>query len=178
MILGKSIDYVVKLGAIAAGLLLVFIALSIGYTIFARAVGLASPLWTVQFNEYALLWMTFLGTAWVLGKNRHVAIDLLTRSLKPRTKAIFGVVHSTVGFGLCAVIFWFGLLTVWSMFQRGVTDVGTVDVPKYLVLIAIPFGFLLLALQFVRRAVTSLLSMRASGSTQGDAGSGGCGTPE
>lgn len=176
--MGKSIDYVVKLGAIAAGLLLVFVTVSIGYTIFARGVGLSSPLWTVQFNEYALLWITFLGTAWVLGQNRHVAIDLATRGLNPRTKAIFDILHSVVGFGLCAVIFWFGLLTVWSMFQRGVTDVGTVDVPKYLVLAAIPLGFLLLTLQFIRRAFTSFLSMGASGSTQEDDSSGGRGTPE
>ena len=176
--IGKLIDHIVKLGAIAAGLLLVFVTVSIGYTIFARAVGIPSPLWTVQFNEYALLWITFLGTAWVLGQNRHVAIDLLTRKLKPRTNTIFGVLHSILGCGLCAVIFWFALMTVWSMFQRGVTDVGTVDVPKYLVLIAIPLGFLLLALQFIRRAYAGLLSMGATDSTHGDGGRESTGAPE
>ena len=79
--MGKLIDYVSKLFALMAGVLLVLVTVFIGYVIFARIVNISSPAWIVQFTEYALLWMTFLGTAWVLGRNRHVAIDLITSRL-------------------------------------------------------------------------------------------------
>jgi len=168
--MGKLIDFVVKVFAFVAGVLLVLMTVSIGYAILSRAVGLPFPLWVVQFNEYALLWITFLGTAWVLGRNRHIAIDLMTRNLNPRTRAVFDLLHSVVGGAVCAVIFWFGLKTVLSMYQRGVTDVSSVDIPRYLVLLVIPLGFLLLALQFVRKALTDLLSVGASGSVHENAG--------
>jgi len=170
--MGKLIDFVVKVFAFVAGLLLVLMTVSIGYAILSRAVGLPFPLWVVQFNEYALLWITFLGTAWVLGRNRHIAIDLVTRHLNPRTRVVFDLLHSVVGAGVCAVIFWFGLKTVLSMYQRGVTDVSAVDIPRYLVLLVIPLGFLLLALQFVRKVLTDLLSARAIGPVHKDAGQG------
>ncbi|MCA1960789.1 MAG: TRAP transporter small permease [Desulfomonile sp.] len=170
--MGKLIDFIVTAFAFIAGTLLVLMTVSIGYAILSRAVGLPFPLWVVQFNEYALLWITFLGTAWVLGRNRHIAIDLMTRRLGPRTKAVFEFLHSVVGAGVCAVIFWFGIKTVLSLYQRGVTDVSAVDIPRYLVLLVIPLGFLLLAFQFVRKVFTGALSIRASAPIHGEAARG------
>jgi C4-dicarboxylate transporter, DctQ subunit len=162
--MGKFIDYVSKLFALVAGVLLLLITVFIGYVIFARIVGISSPAWIVQFTEYALLWITFLGTAWVLGRGRHVSIDLITSRLTPRGKVILHTVHSAVGCGVCAVLCWFGFLTTWSMFQRGVTDVQVVDVAKYKVVLIIPLGFFLLALQFLRKMLIGYHSITHSGS--------------
>jgi C4-dicarboxylate transporter, DctQ subunit len=158
----RLIDFVCKLFAVAAGVLLILVTLFIGYVILARIIGISSPAWIVQFTEYALLWITFLGTAWVLGRNRHISIDLLTTRLKPRMKVVFDVAHSVVGCAVCGILCWFGFSTVWSMFQRGVTDVQVVDVAKYQVILIIPLGFLLLALQFFRKMLTSLHSTKVS----------------
>lgn len=166
--MGKLLDHVVDLFALVAAILVILVMSSVGYVIFARVVGASFPVWIVQFNEYALLWITFLGTAWVLGRNRHISIDLLTRHLKPRAKAVFDVAHSAVGCGLCAVLSWFSLSTVRSMFQRGIMDVGAVDVPKYLVLLVIPLGFLLLTLQFLRKIVTGFGTSAASESVEAE----------
>jgi C4-dicarboxylate transporter, DctQ subunit len=163
--MGKLIDYVSKLFAMMAGVLLVLVTVFIGYVIFARIVGISSPAWIVQFTEYALLWMTFLGTAWVLGRGRHVSIDLITSHLTKRGKVILDIVHSAVGCGVCAVLCWFGFLTTWSMFQRGVTDVQVVDVAKYKVVLIIPLGFFLLALQFLRKMLIGFQAVKHSDST-------------
>lgn len=171
--MGKLIDYICNFFAIAAAALLILVTMLIGYVIFARAVGIGSPAWAVQFTEYSLLWITFLGTAWVLAKGRHISIDLVAGRLKPRTRAILDITHSLVGCGVCAVLCWFGFVTVWSMVQRGVTDVQVVDVAKYKILLIIPVGFLLLALQFFRKAVTGIHSVNVSEAAQGDAGSEG-----
>ncbi|MGO9571505.1 MAG: TRAP transporter small permease [Desulfomonilaceae bacterium] len=166
--MGKLIDYVSKLFALVAGVLLVLVTVSIGYVIFARIVNISSPAWIVQFTEYALLWMTFLGTAWVLGRNRHVAIDLITSRLSPRGNVVVDIAHGLVGCGVCAVLCWFGFLTTWSMFQRGVTDVQVVDVAKYQVVLIIPLGFFLLALQFLRKMLIGFRSIKHSNSIHGN----------
>jgi C4-dicarboxylate transporter, DctQ subunit len=173
--MGKLIDYVSKLFAVLAGLLLVIVTVSIGYVIFARIVNISSPAWIVQFTEYSLLWMTFLGTAWVLGRGRHVSIDLITSRLSPRGKVVFDIAHGLVGCVVCSVLCWFGFLTTWSMFQRGVTDVQVVDVAKYQVVLIIPLGFLLLALQFLRKMLIGVQSIKHPDSIHGnmrDEGSG------
>ena len=166
--MGKLIDYVSKLFALMAGVLLVLVTFFIGYVIFARIIGISSPAWIVQFTEYALLWITFLGTAWVLGRGRHVSIDLITSRLAPRGRVILDIAHSLVGCGVCAVLCWFGILTTWSMFERGVTDVQVVDVAKYKVVLIIPLGFLLLALQFLRKTLIGIHSVTHANSLHGN----------
>ena len=67
--------------AVLAGGLLLFLTFSICASISLRALSLPVPLWSVQFNEYSLLWITFLGAAWLLRRKRHVSLDILSRRL-------------------------------------------------------------------------------------------------
>jgi C4-dicarboxylate transporter DctQ subunit len=145
-LLSRIFERVLTVMAALAGLLLLFITFSISYSIFTRFVGIGSPLWTIQFNEYSLLWMTFLGTAWVLSRQKHVSMDIITARLKPPARRILEKVHSLMGIGLCGALFWYSFRMTLNFFQRGVTDVQAVDMPKYLILIVIPFGFLALGI--------------------------------
>jgi C4-dicarboxylate transporter, DctQ subunit len=155
-LLSKFLDRILTGMAVLAGLLLVFITFSISYGIFTRALGFQSPGWTIQFNEYSLLWLTFLGSAWVLSRRKHVAVDIITSRLRPSSRKIADIVHSLLGIGVCGLLCWYSALITLSLFQRGVTDVQAVDIPKYLVLIIIPAGFLVLTAQFLRNLATSL----------------------
>ena len=146
----RILDRVFNVMAVLSGLLLLFMTFSISYSIFARLVGIAEPIWTVQFNEYALLWMTFLGSAWVLSRRKHVSMDVVTSRLKPPALGIMDRIHGLMGIGVCGVLFWYGAAVTWDQFQRGVTEVQAVDVPKFLILMVIPFGFLTLGVQFAR----------------------------
>ncbi|MCK9363079.1 MAG: TRAP transporter small permease [Syntrophales bacterium] len=142
--------------ALLAGLLLLFVTFSISYNIATRALGYQSPLWTVQFNEYSLLWITFLGSAWVLSRRKHVSMDVVIGHFKPRAKRIAETVHSIMGIVVCGVLCWYSAIMTFSLFQRGVIDVQAVDVPKYLVIVVIPIGFIALTIQFVRNLILSL----------------------
>jgi TRAP-type C4-dicarboxylate transport system permease small subunit len=155
--------------AVLAGLILLFITFSISYGITTRALGIQSPVWTVQFNEYSLLWMTFLASAWVLSRRKHVSIDIVTGRLSPGGKRVAEIIHDVMGTGLCGVLCYYNSLMVLNMFRRGVTDVQAVDVPKYLVLFVIPFGFLCLAIQFLRNLFAEIEKGRQDGSSEATA---------
>ena len=153
--LSKFLDRILTGMAVLAGLLLLFITFSISYGIFTRALNLPNPVWTVQFNEYSLLWITFLGSAWVLSRRKHVAVDIFTSRLGPSGRRTAEIIHSLMGIGVCGVLCWYSALITLNLFQRGVTDVQAVDIPKSLVLIIIPAGFLVLTAQFLRNLATS-----------------------
>jgi len=155
-LLGRFLNKLLAGMAVLAGLLLLFITFSISYAIFTRAAGFQSPVWTVQFNEYALLWVTFLGSAWVLSRRKHVAVDVVMTSLGPRGKRIAEVAHSLLGAGVCGILCWYSAVITLNLFQRGVMDVQAVDMPKYLVLMVIPAGFFVLTVQFFRNLAISL----------------------
>jgi TRAP-type C4-dicarboxylate transport system permease small subunit len=155
-LLSRFLDGILTGMAVLAGLFLLFITFSISYSIFTRAAGFQSPVWTIQFNEYSLLWMTFLGSAWVLSRRKHVAVDVVTSHLGPEGRRGADVVHSLLGVAVCGVLCWHSSLMTLNLFQRGVTDVQAVDMPKYLILVVIPMGFLVLTAQFFRNLAMAL----------------------
>lgn len=114
------------------------------------------PVWIVQFNEYAMLWITFLGTAYLLMMNRHASIQIVVGRLGEKGKRYFGLAHNLLGLVLCLGLTYFCTSSTWEHFARNVIDVQAVDVPKGYILLVIPLGFLLLSLQFLRRFVEGL----------------------
>jgi len=151
----KVLDRVNDFLAVVVSIILVLTTLTIGYAIFARGVGLPGPVWIVQFNEYAMLWATFLGAAWLLSKKRHVSIELILSHLSQGTQKVFHLIHSLLGVGLCAILCWYGTATTLENLQRNVINVQAVDVPMAYILIVIPLGFFLLFLQFIRNFFTA-----------------------
>ena len=109
-------------------------------------------IWVIEISEYLLVYMTFLAAAWVLKKEGHVAVDLFTARLKPKTQAIAGVMSSTIGAFVCLVITWFGSVETWDIFQRGVRIPSILEFPKGPILAIIPVGSFFFMIQFIRKA--------------------------
>lgn len=158
--MNRVLDRIHDFLAVVIAVILVFMTLSIGYAIFVRAVNLPGPVWIVQFNEYAMLFATFLGSSWLLSKGRHVSVDLLVSRFSPRTQQFFALVHSLLGMGLCATLCWYGAATTIENFQRNVINVQAVDVPMAYVIFVIPLGFFLLVVQFLRNFIEGISSLR------------------
>ena len=152
----KLLDRLCSALAVVAGGLVLFMTFSICYFIFTRTVGVSSPIWVVQFNEYTMLWIAFLGTAWLLAKDKHISIQIVTSRLSDRGKRIFRTIHDGAGLLVCLGFFYYCSLSTWDHFMRKIIDVQAVDVPKAYIVSVIPFGFLLLSLQFIRRLVEDL----------------------
>ena len=159
--------------AVLGGLLLLFITFSIAYSIVTRKLNLPTPIWVVQFNEYALLWVPFLATAWILARDRHVSVQFLVQFFGGKGKRVLDSLHNLVGMFLCAIFCWYGVYTTWDHYVRNVTDVASVDVPKAYVLVIIPVGFFLLTLQFLSKFLAGLLGKELGDKDVKGSGTGG-----
>ena len=145
-----------------AGLML-FIMFSISYGALTRTFNLPSPIWIVQINEYSLVWVCFLATAWVLAENKHVRVDILMTRFGRRKQTILLFIQDTVSTALCGVFCYLGGLSTWEHLRDKVVDVGSIDVPKGWILVVIPAGFLLLTLQFLLRAADDIRWLKTNG---------------
>jgi C4-dicarboxylate transporter DctQ subunit len=153
------------IGALAsmAGVLLLLVALFVCYAVIVRYLGFKPPVWVLQFTEYALLWITFLGAAWLLQKNGHIRIDTLVSKLKPNGLRKMEAIDDVLGFIVAGIIFWFGTLHTLDCYQRGILDVKGVSVPKFALFLIIPLGGLSLAIQFARDFFAKIRSRPSSG---------------
>jgi len=138
--------------ASAAGATLIFVAMTL--VICAEVLmryGFNSPIsWVVEISEYALLWITFLGTAWVLRNGGHVRVDILLQYLSPAALRACGLVSSAGGALTTLVLFGFGVDATWSAYARHAFKPTGIDVPTWMILIVIPIGALLLFFRFAR----------------------------
>ena len=159
----RFFDRINKVFATIGGILLLFIMATISYGSITRSLGLPSPIWIVQVNEYCLVWVTFLAAAWVLAKDGHVRVDMVFSRLSNKGKILFRLVQDVVSMAMCGLLCYLGVLSVWEHVQDKVVDVQSIDVPKAWILVVIPAGFLLLTVQFLIRTLQDVRSLKAPG---------------
>ena len=146
--------------AVLAGVILVFIVGAVCYTIGMRYFFRQTTIWIMQTTEYALLWIVFLATTWLLREGGHITTDSIYAHLNEKTKAYLDATMFFIGGLACAVMLYFGITYMYECITCNVTDVRAVTVPKSAVFVIIPIGSLLLTIQFLRMAWNRLSAAR------------------
>ena len=156
MKLGKRIylffDRAGDLFAGLAGVILSFLALVICVDVIMRYF-LNRPIENVtEATEHGLLFVTFLGTAWVQKKGAHVSVDIFYNQLSPRTKVLFNLITSILSLIVSLALTWAGCRATWNAFQRGTPFATTWALPQAPILAIIPVGSFLMLLQFLKES--------------------------
>ncbi len=147
--------------AVLASILLIFIGVTVTADVVLRKFLNAPLRWSVEINGYNLLFITFLATAWVLGKGKHVKVELVLSWLSPRVQSLLGIITSAIGVIICLVVAWYGVRVTWGDFQLGAFHPGIMKIPRAYTLFIIPVGGFLLSIQFLRRTYGFLREWRA-----------------
>jgi len=145
-------DRFIGLLAFVAGILAIFLMLGVSTEVFARYLLNMPITGVIEVSEIILLWIVFLGAAWVLKIEGHVSMDLIVSRLSTRGQAILNVITSLIGAAIAGTLFWYGTRVTWALFQSGTPEQGILAAPIALVVLIIPVGSLPLCIQFLRRA--------------------------
>ena len=156
----KSFDRLIDVMAALAGVILIFITAAVCYTIGMRYLFTKTTIWIMQTTEYALLWIVFLATTWLLREGGHITTDLIYAHLNKKTKRTLDCIMFVIGGVACAVMVYFGIDYTRECILKGITDVRAVTVPKWIIFIIIPAGSILLTIQFFRMAWSRFVGMR------------------
>jgi C4-dicarboxylate transporter, DctQ subunit len=150
--LAIGFDYFLVILAYAAGFLTLFIVFAICTEVAARYFFRAPISGITEMSEFALLWVVFLGVAWVLKKGRHVGIDTVLTRLNPGTQRLLNIITSLLGALVAVVLFWYGVTATSMAFNEGTMEQGMFHIQIAYVLVVIPIGSFPLFIQFLRRA--------------------------
>lgn len=159
---GNAFDRINDFLFLMAAVVLLFLVLSISYAVFTRYVLGFTTKGLFQIWEYSLLYLPFLGAAWLLRREGHVGVDIVVRKLRPQAQIVVNFITSVLNAVICLIIAWYGSEATLKSFQTGVSLLGEIMVPKYLILMIIPIGSFLFAIQFLRRAYGYFLDWGAS----------------
>ncbi len=125
---------------------------SVCIELFMRNLFNHPQIWSVEVTEYAMLYITFLGAAWVLKEEGHVRVDILLLLINPKSQALLNSITSILGVIVCAVLVFYGTWSTWLHYQKVLYTFTAMELLKWPFLIVIPFGSFLLLIQFIRSA--------------------------
>jgi len=154
-------DKAVSALAILGGVLLVLVMIAINYGVIMRYFFRSPQAWVPEITAMSLVYITLLGTTWVLRKNGHVIMDVVDMMLKPRSK---GILDSVTSF-ICSIMFLllvvYGVNVTWDHYIRGLYNAHEVlRIPTAYLLAIIPVGSFMLFVQLLRRSLSSFFSGR------------------
>ena len=156
--LTRLFDRILLAGGILSGCVLIIIMLMITVKVIFRYVLHEGLIGVDLLSGTLLVYMTFLGAAWVLKHEKHVVLDVILNQASPSSARWMRITSSLLGAAICFVVVVFGTWESISSFQRGILIPAEIEIPRVINLWIIPAGCLLLCCQFLRRALCHYLS--------------------
>ena len=147
------LEEILIMGLMAAATLIIFVAVVHRYA--ASLPPLQDALaeidlgWAQELCIYLFVWMAKFGAAYGVRTGIHVGVDVVVRALKPAPR------KQVILFGLCCgALFTFIIGTLGAEFVWRIAHTTTVspdlEIPKWIVYLAIPCGSYLMCFRFVQ----------------------------
>lgn len=120
------------------------------FEMMSRALIGYSLIWSEELSRYLLIWMTYLGAAGAAREGLHIRVECVVHLLNERVKTILEFVSNILcsGFSIAMVVF--GLRLVKDTYKFGLMSAdSTLSVPIWCFQLAIPVGFLIIAIRLM-----------------------------
>jgi len=150
----KVYDRLIAGLAFTAGLIVLGIFAIVVVDVCMREAGFHPPGFTVAFVEYGLLFFTMFAAPWLVRQKGHIIVDALTSQLPwPVIRVSEKVVYLICVTCMIVCAYVSADLLVESAGSGNVDMRGVVDIPEWVMLVPLPFCFLLMTIEFGRYLV-------------------------
>lgn len=148
----RPVDWICNVLAVLAGIYLVAIMLGIVVSATARTMNLTGA-WSSHiftFAEFGLLYIVMAASPWLVREKGHVFIELLTAAVPGSVQPVLSRTVSALCVIICLVLVWYTWGATARAYRFGDAEMRSLDMPKFLLLGAMPICFALMAIQFSR----------------------------
>lgn len=121
---------------------------------------------SVEISEYIMIFITFMCAGWVLHKNAHVSMTVLTDRFPERVKIRLDIVTSLITMAVCGVIIWKGAISAVIAFAGNYRSASLIEFPLWISYSFIPLGMAILFLQYIVRVRENILRLKGLAKVQ------------
>ena len=146
----RLLDRICDFLAVLAGIYLVWIMFGIVFNATARTVGFSGSSHIFTFAEFGLLYIVMAASPWLVREKGHVYIELFTASVPRAMRRPLSRLISALCIVICLFLAWYTWGATARAYRFGDAEMRSLDMPKYLLLGAMPICFALMAAQFAR----------------------------
>jgi TRAP-type C4-dicarboxylate transport system permease small subunit len=135
--------------AVLGILLLAAVLVAIVYDVTVRSFRMATPRWTVAASEYALHYVAMLGGPYLVRTKGHILVESLMLNIGAALRRWIEIAGHTLCIALCLFLAWISLGSTIEAFRTNDMDLRAFDMPRWLLLAAMPLCFALMAVELV-----------------------------
>ena len=146
-------DFLIKLGAYIAGILILITTFMTFYEVVSRSVFNEPTSWATELSIYAIIGSCFLGSAFAVRTYSHITVDLLINSVNDRFKTILAYITNSLGLLFSVIFTIYTFSHVVKTYELGVTSASLLRVPMYLPEIFLLAGGVLLCIAFILQII-------------------------
>ena len=136
--------------AAVAGAIMVAIFLAVILDVTIRDFGLTPFKATVPLAEYGLLYITMLGSPWLLRTKGEIIVESFRMVMPPRVRRVVEFLVYVVCAALCAILAWYALTQGIDSWHTGDGEQRAILVPNYYAYAPMFVGFGLMFIEFLR----------------------------
>jgi len=148
---GRVFDRVLNACAWIGCAMLAFQVVSVSVEVVCRYFFDISFSIITPLNEWSLVYLTFLGAAWLQREGGHTSDDSIVAYLPPWVNWLARRLGWVLAIVTCGLLTWYGTLATWDNYLKMAYDFFKLpDFPIFLIYIVIPIGSLLWLIQLLR----------------------------
>jgi len=147
---GSIYDWGVVACGLLGGILILLNGLFVTYEVTMRYLFNSPTTWVMEISIYVTMASTFLSLAYALREKAHVKVDFITNYLSGRTLIILEIFTSFLAVLYCLILGWEGLKMAATALRNWEVSPSVLRVPVFIPQVFIPFGSILLTLEFIR----------------------------
>jgi C4-dicarboxylate transporter DctQ subunit len=138
------------------GLLILAASVILFANVVARYVFNAGFPWAEELVRYQIVWMVFLGASVAARQGIHIGVDILIKFSPPGIARLIDLLVHAIAVVFCGFVVFYGVELIAQTRAFGQVS-PALQMPMWLVQLAIPVGAALMGVRFAQQFVRSLL---------------------
>ena len=133
--------------------LMLLICLLVLAQIFFRYVLNNSLVWSEELSRYSFVWMTFIGTSFIVKRKSHISISFIYNFIPNKIKPIVNIISYCIIILFFSYLVFYGLKVSIFMYKIGSS---AMNIPMFFIYVSIPIGFLLSIYRMIQNTIFEL----------------------
>jgi TRAP-type C4-dicarboxylate transport system permease small subunit len=151
--LAKFIDKLNEFIGLLTGIFNFFLLILVLWGIFSRYILRSPSHIALEVSGYLMVLLSFLGAGYILLKEKHVSVQVLTVKIPDKYKKIHRLTVNIILMLFSLLIIYEGMDFVILAFKENYRSTSLLNFPLWIVFLAIPVGTLFFFLQTVRNII-------------------------
>ncbi len=143
----KTVEWISGVTGAIAAMCIPAAALVVTEGIVVRKLFGMSAIWQIEASVFLLIFATFVGSALIQRKEKHLNVDLILVHLTPKTRAVVLMIVSVFSSLICAVLAWYAWPMWWEALVRNDHSESLWGPPLWIPYLFLPLGMTLFFLQ-------------------------------